>query len=203
MEEWPLTQKSLLVRMRDAGDHEAWRRFVDTYGPVLYGYARRQGLCDADAADVTQEILRRVCGAMGQFRYDPGHGTFRGWLFTIARNSLRNFLAAASRRERGTGDTRFHQMLGQLPDVQDDSNIWDEEYERRLLAVAAENIKCSFAEATWQAFWQTTVDGRDAKQVAHSLGMSVGAVYVAKSRVLAQLRQEVERLEADVELQNG
>lgn len=203
MEHWPLTQHSLLVRIRDASDHEAWCRFVDTYGPVFYGYSRRQGLKDADAADVTQDIMRRVCGAVGEFRYDSGKGTFRGWLFTIARNALRNFLTAAARRERGSGDTQFQQLLGQLPDVSEDSRIWDEEYERQMLAVAAENIKNTFAEQTWQAFWQTTVEDRTVKEVAETLGISVGAIYVAKSRVLARLRQEVERLEAEVEMQNG
>jgi RNA polymerase sigma-70 factor (ECF subfamily) len=195
VEQWPLTQKSLLIRVRNANDHEAWCRFVDTYGPVLYQYARRQGLQDADAADVTQDVLRRVANAMGDFRYDPGQGTFRGWLYTIARNSLRNFLASAARREKGTGNTQFHKLLEQLPDDKEDSKVWDEEYERHLLTVASEKIKSSFAESTWQAFWQTAVEAKDVKEVAQSLGMSVGAVYVAKSRVLARIRQEVDQLE--------
>lgn len=191
MEQWPLTQHSLLVRIRDAGDHAAWRRFVDTYGPFLYEYARRQGLQDADAADVTQEVLRRVCKAMADFRYDPDHGTFRGWLFTIARNALRTFLVAKGRREQGSGNTNFQRLLEQLPTEDADSQVWDEQYERHLLMVAAGEVRDSFVHSTWQAFWQTAVEGNSAKEVAQSLGISVGAVYVAKCRVLAQIRREL------------
>jgi RNA polymerase sigma-70 factor (ECF subfamily) len=197
VEQWPLTQKSLLDRIHDPSDDQAWCRFVDTYGPFLYQYARRQGLQDADAADVTQDILRRVSSAMEDFQYDPGKGSFRGWLFTIARNSLRNFLAAAARRERGTGDTHCRQLLEQQPVEAHDSRVWDEEYQRHLLSLAADQIRDLFAANTWQAFWQTAVDGKEVKDVAQSLGMSVGAVYVARSRVLARLRQEIQLLEPD------
>ena len=195
MEQWPLTQKSLLVRIRDAGDHEAWCRFVDIYGPVLYQYALRQGLQDADAADLVQDVIRRVSAAIAEFRYDPSQGTFRGWLYTVARNSLRNFWALAGRREKGTGDSKFHKFLEQIPDEEnEDSKVWEQEYERHLLMLAADRIKGSFSPATWQAFWQTAVEVKNVKEVAESLGMSVGAAYVAKSRVLARMRQEVERL---------
>lgn len=197
VEQWPLTQRSLLARIRDPNDDQAWCRFVDTYGPVLYQYARRQGLQDADAADVTQDILRRVSLAMETFQYDPGRGSFRGWLFTIARNSLRNFLASAARRERGTGDTNCRQLLEQQPDDAHNSQVWDEEYQRHLLSLAAEQIRGLFAASTWQAFWQTAVHGKDVKHVAQSLGISVGAVYVARSRVLARLRQEIQLLESE------
>jgi RNA polymerase sigma-70 factor (ECF subfamily) len=163
----------------------------------LYQYARRQGLQDADAADVTQDILRRVSSAIEEFQYDPGKGSFRGWLFTIARNSLRNFLASAGRRERGTGDTHCRQLLEQQPDERHDSRVWDQEYQRHLLFLAAEQIRGLFAVNTWQAFWQTAVESKEVKEVARSLGMSVGAVYVAKSRVLARLRQEIQLLDSE------
>jgi RNA polymerase sigma-70 factor (ECF subfamily) len=196
MEQWPPTQATLLVRVRDRNDHDAWTRFVDVYTPVVYGYARRQGLQDADAADVTQDVMRSVAGALPEFRYDRKRGTFRGWLFTVTRNKIRNFLAASGRRERGSGDSDVRQMLGTVPDRTPNSNSdWDEEYDRRLFAWAADRVQNEFAANTWQAFWENGVQGRAAADVARQLGLSVGAVYVAKCRVVARLRREIEAIE--------
>ncbi len=200
-EPWPITQQSLLVRIRDAGDHGAWSRFVEIYAPPLYQYGRSQGLQDADAADLTQEVFRRVMRAMKSFEYDSRRGTFRGWLFTLARNSFRNFLASAARKERAGGGSDYGRRLDQIADQSSpddcsaDSQLWDAEYERRMLDIASDNIRDQFAPNTWQAFWQTGVLGRVAQEVADELKMSVGSVYVAKSRVLARLKQEVEQLE--------
>ena len=91
MVEWPNTRASLLARIRDARDDQAWSQFVDLYAPVVYRYARRQGLQEADAADLTQEVLRAVARSVGRQGYDPGRGSFRNWLFTLARNRVCNF----------------------------------------------------------------------------------------------------------------
>src|SRR5829696_4087625 len=99
------TRLSLLVRLRDARDDGAWSQFVDLYAPLVFGLARKHGLQDADAADLTQDVLQAVSGGIRTFEYDPCKGTFRGWLFTVARNKLRNFLAAQKRPGRGSGDT--------------------------------------------------------------------------------------------------
>src|SRR5262249_27753259 len=145
-----------------------------------------------DAADLTQEVLRSVGGAVGRLEYDPERGSFRGWLFTIVRNKLRNFLAG--RHLQGTGDTSVQHLLEAQP-ARDEESSWDEEYEQRLFAWAAEQVRGSFQEATWQAFWQTAVEGKSAPDVAKVMGMSLGAVYIAKSRVLARLRDEIRRLQ--------
>ena len=87
MIEVPTTRVSLLVRIRDLRDSNAWGEFVEIYGPVVYDYGRRRGLQDADAADMTQDVLRSVAGTIGDFRYDPRRGSFRSWLFTVARTS--------------------------------------------------------------------------------------------------------------------
>jgi len=196
MEQWPPTQATLLVRVRDRNDHEAWGRFVDIYTPVVYGYARRQGLQDADAADLTQDVMRSVAGAITKFRYDRRRGTFRGWLFTVARNKLRNFLTAAGRRERASGDSNVLQMLGKIPDQDaNNSSVWDDEYDRRLFSWAADRVQEEFTASTWDAFWRNGVEGQPAAVVADGLGLSVGAVYVAKCRVVARLRKEIEVIE--------
>src|SRR5262249_33266927 len=169
MADAPPTRPSLLVRLRDARDGPAWSEFVEVYAPLVYGYARKQGLQDADAADLTQEVLRAVSGAVGRLEYDPARGSFRGWFFTIVRNKLRNFLAA--RKTEGRGGTSAQLWLEAQPGREDELAAgWEQEYEQRLFAWAAEQVRGGFEDATWRAFWGTAVEGRSAPQVAAELG---------------------------------
>ena len=198
MQESPATRASLLVRIRDPHDQEAWRQFVDIYASVVYGFARRRGLQDADAADLMQEVLRAVARTASRLDYDPNRGSFRGWLYTVTRNKIYNFLNGQKNHERGSGDSGAQERLEEQAAHQDDAaSLWDQEYERRLFDWAAEQARTEFQGATWQAFWQTAVEGRSAKEVGDRLGMSLGAVYVAKSRVLARLKEEVQQLQED------
>jgi RNA polymerase sigma factor (sigma-70 family) len=190
----PPTRPSLLLRLRDARDGAAWSEFVEVYAPLVYGYARKQGLQDADAADVTQEVLRAVSGAMGRLEYDPERGSFRGWLFTIVRNKLRSFLAGPKGQARGGTSA---QLLLEAQPGPAEATAWDAEYEQRLFAWAADQVRGGFEDATWRAFWRTAVEGRAPKEVAAELGLTVGAVYIAKSRVLARLRERVRDLQGE------
>jgi RNA polymerase sigma-70 factor (ECF subfamily) len=192
----PLTRASLLVRIRDGRDHEAWRQFVELYAAVVYGFARKRGLQDADAADVMQDVLRSVAGAATRLQYDPARGSFRGWLYTVARNKIFNFLEAGRHRiGRGSGDTGVREKLEAQPEPERGlAASWEEEYERNLAAVAMRRVQGEVQPATWQAFWQTAVEGRPAREAGAAVGMSAGAVYVARSRVLARLKEEVQRL---------
>jgi RNA polymerase sigma-70 factor (ECF subfamily) len=196
MTESPTTRLSLLVRLRDAEDVQAWSDFVGLYAPLVYGMARRHGLQDADAADLTQDVLRALVNAVPQFRYDPARGRFRGWLFTVARNQLRKFLNARRRRPVLSGDPGAEVLLQQAPAPEEEQE-WEQEYQARLFEMASERVRDCFRPATWQAFWRTSVEGADASAVGASLGMSVGAVYIARTRVLARLREEVRLLEGD------
>jgi RNA polymerase sigma-70 factor (ECF subfamily) len=196
----PETRPSLLVRLRDTRDGQAWAQFVDLYAPLVYGFARKQGLQDADASDLTQEVLRAVAGAAGRLEYDPARGPFRAWLFTVVRNKLRNFLKVQGRHERAGGGSDARVLLEEQPDPALGREAqWDREYERRLFDWAAGQVRGAFEEATWRAFWQTAVEAHSPAEVARELGMSVGAVYIAKSRVLARLREEIRQLQADGE----
>lgn len=195
MQVMPVTRVSLLLRIRDPNDAEAWRQFFDLYASVVYGFARKRGLQDADAADLMQEVLRSVANAAGRLNYDPAKGTFRGWLYSVTRNKIYNFLEARRRQIRGTGDTDAHERLNEQPAVEEEQAEWDQEYERRTFAWAAERVKGEFQPNTWQAFWLTAVDGLSAKDAGTQLGMSPGAVYVAKSRVIARLREEVQQVQ--------
>src|SRR4051794_26504709 len=192
MQESPATRASLLVRLRDGSDADAWREFVHLYAPVIYGFARKRGLQDADAADLMQEVLRSVSTAAQRLDYDPHRGTFRGWLFTVTRNKVFNFLEGRSRRVVGSGDSRVQEKLEQHAGSDGTlSADWEADYQRTLAAQAMERVKGEFQAATWQAFYQTAVEGRTPAQVAPRVGLSVGAIYVAKSRVIARLRQEI------------
>jgi RNA polymerase sigma-70 factor (ECF subfamily) len=189
----PLTQASLLVRLRDAADDAAWVQFVDVYAPLIYGYVRKRGLQDADAADITQDVLRAVAVAMRGGGYDPARGSFRGWLFTIVRNKLADFQSDAVRQVQARGDSAAHELLMQHW-ARDDETEWESDYQRRLFHYAAEQVRGDFQETTWQAFWQTAVEQRSGKVVAAELGLSVAAVYLAKSRVMARLKEQVQML---------
>lgn len=201
MAEPPLTRVSLLNRLKDGGDTQAWTAFVRLYGPVIYGFARKRGLQDADAADLMQEVMKSVARNAEKLNYDPERGTFRGWLYTVTRNKIYNFLSAQKNRTRAVGDSANHERLESLPDRADNEAEadWDREYQRRMSARAMERVKGEFQANTWQAFWGTAVEGRAAAEVGGELHMTPGAVYVAKSRVLARLRDEVQRLQSEAE----
>lgn len=194
MGDGPSTHASLLVRVRDSQDAEAWNRFVEIYAPLVYRLGRKHGLQDADAADFTQDVLRAVAGAISRFVYDPAKGNFRGWLFTVSRNKLTNFLAQRRLRPLTGGDSA---VLEELPAADENEEAaWEQECQRRLFLLAAEEVRSGFAESTWQAFWRTAVDGQSPGEVAGSLGMSTGAVYLAKSRVLARIKRQIKSYES-------
>jgi RNA polymerase sigma-70 factor (ECF subfamily) len=195
MIEIPPTRASLLLRLRDARDEAAWREFVELYTPLVLGYARKQGLQDADAADLAQEVLRAVAGAVGRFDYDPQRGAFRNWLFTIVRRKLATWRSSQAARTCGSGDPAIHQILEQTPAPQTTEPAWESEWQQRVFAWACAQVSRDVSAATWQAFWRTAVQGQPGAQVAAELGMSTGAVYLARSRVLARLRELIRSAE--------
>src|SRR6266487_4259256 len=144
MADIPLTRANLLVRLRDRLDQDAWREFVQLYAPVVYRFARRRGLQDADAADLTQEVLKSVSASVGSF--DPARGLFRGWLFTLAHRRLYDLQHQTARQPVGSGDQATVQLLNEAP-AKDDESFWDQEYERQLFNVAAERIRTAFADS--------------------------------------------------------
>ncbi len=193
MAEVPATRPSLIVRLRDPRDGRAWAEFVDLYGPLVRDLARRRGLQAADAADLEQEVFRAVAGAIDRWDADPARGSFRAWLATIARRRILNALIALDRHPRGTGDTANIDRLAELPDRDPSADpalcsLFDTEHRRRLLAWALAQVQPGFQPTTWQAFWRTAVADEPVARVAADLGLSAGAVYVARSRVMARLR---------------
>jgi RNA polymerase sigma factor (sigma-70 family) len=190
------TRATLLLRIRNPQDHLAWGEFVTLYAPLIHAYGRRQGLQDSDAADVTQEVLSRVARSAAGFEYDPARGSFRGWLLTITRNEVRKLADRRTRDTRGTGDSDVRQFLEQQPDPQDEE-IWQQDYQWNLFQWVADKVRGEFREATWQAFWRTAVLDQEVDCVATELQLSPGAVYVARSRVTARIREAIHAIEGE------
>src|SRR4051812_5537979 len=182
------TPASLLEQLRQPGQDQAWARFVDLYTPLLFYWARRRGCQEPEAADLVQEVLVLLVRKLPAFTYDP-HESFRGWLRTLARNCWHNL-----RRRAEVPRAEDAPALDDLPAPDTDDPFWEAEYRQRLVGRALALMQAEFQPATWKACWECVVGGKPAAEVARELGMSTGAVYMAKSRVLSRLRQELHRL---------
>lgn len=190
------TRPSLLARVRDINDCKAWEEFVELYAPLVYAYAIRFGLQDADAADITQEAMLKLMRALQSFEYDRSRGTFRGWLVTVLRNHVHKHLGLQSRQLACVGDNGALNNLTQVVD-QAAEEAWERQCKLSEFHWAAERVRIEFQESTWQAFWLTTVDGQEIRLVAQQLEMTAGAVYVARSRVLARIREQLANAESE------
>lgn len=180
------TSASLLERLRRP-DEAAWSRFVDLYTPLLYFWACRMGLQQADAADLVQDIFTILVQKLPEFTYDKSK-SFRSWLHTITMNRWRDKMRRKAATLHDAGSVGLEDVV--VPD--DAEAIWEKEYRDHLVARAAEVMKAEFQPVTWQAFWSLTVEGKSGAEVAAALGMRVNSVYAAKSRVSRRLRQELE-----------
>src|SRR5689334_8063329 len=187
MQPSPHTRPSLLLRVRNADDTDAWEQFVDLYTPLVFNFCRSRGLQEADAADVAQEVMRAIARAIGSFDYRPQPNGFRAWLFTITRNKFNTFLTKRGREPQGTGDTAVRAYLEAQPCPEQDES-WDKEYHRRLFEWACGQVRGEFSEKTWPAFWRTSVQEESGAEVARAGGLSAGGVYVARRRGRPRLR---------------
>lgn len=184
------------MRVRDADDHEAWDEFVALYTPLIFGYATRRGLQQADAADLAQDVMLIVARSIGRFEYDRKIGAFRAWLFTVTGNRLKTLVAARQKRPLGSGDSNIQQLLANIA-ADEDESIWHTEYQKRLFDWAVEKVSGEFREATLEAFSRTALRQQPAAEVAQHLNVSVGAVYIAKSRVTARIREVIAEVESE------
>jgi RNA polymerase sigma-70 factor (ECF subfamily) len=189
------TSSTLLLRAA-RHDADAWRRLSELYGPLVFGWARRWGLQASDAGDLVQSVFLAVHRSVGSFRKEGPHGSFRGWLFTIARNKFRDQLRERSGEPQAAGGTAAHLALQAAADdlacsVLDESSHREQAW---LVRRAVELMQTDFEERTWRAFLLTAVEGKSVLEVAAELGLSADSVYQARSRVLRRLRQELEGL---------
>ncbi len=187
----PDTRQSLLRRVKDSADSDAWSEFVTIYRPAVLRFALRRGLQPADAEDVTQRVFVAVAMKMKSWTAKSSSGSFRAWLLTVTRNAVIN---AVTRKPlaRGAGGTSTIQRISQHPDTRSMQDDLDWEYRRAEFRNAANDVQHEFEPATWQAFWLTAVENRDVSDVAESLGKSTGSVYAARSRIMRRIKQRIE-----------
>jgi RNA polymerase sigma-70 factor (ECF subfamily) len=184
------TSTSLLERLRGR-EPAAWERLSQLYGPIVYRWARSSGLQDTDAADVVQEVFRAVAGSLDHFHRDGPTDSFRGWLWGITKNKLRDHFRARAGNPVGAGGTDAQQQLLEVPETPPDSTSHSLKPDAILVHRALALIQVEFEERTWKAFWRSAVDGQAAADIAKELGMTPRAVRQAKYRVLRRLRQEL------------
>jgi len=180
-----------LIRMLKLKQAQAWHRLAVLYGPVVLQWCRRAGLQQADADDVVQEVFRTVAQKVSDFRHESAGDTFRGWLWMITRHKLGDFI----RRQRATaqpvGGTDGQLQMASLPSDELSLDEVGQGDFSELYRRALDLIRVEFKPKTWDSFWRVVVDEQSPADVANELGVSVNAVYVAKSRVLSRLREEL------------
>ena len=185
------TSASLLEQLRAAADGPAWRRLVDIYTPLLRGWLGRYGLQPTDCEDLVQEVLAVVVRELPGFEHNQRPGAFRRWLRTILVHRVQGFWRARQSRPQATGDSDLAKMLAELEDPDSGlSQLWDREHDRHVMSRLLEQVEGQVTPSTWQAFRRLALDAVSARQAATELRMTVNAVLIAKSRVLARLRQE-------------
>jgi RNA polymerase sigma-70 factor (ECF subfamily) len=187
------TASSLLQRVREQAPG-SWERLTNLYCPLVYGWARRAGLKAEDAADVVQEVFLAVVTHLPTFHHGGAGDTFRGWLWTITQNKVRDLARRRADRAVAAGGTDALERLLALPNLPGSEGSASVPQQGSLLARALELIRSEFEERTWQAFWSVVVEERLPADVATALQISVNAVYIARSRILRRLRDELSDL---------
>jgi RNA polymerase sigma-70 factor (ECF subfamily) len=182
------TPQTLLERLQRPGDEAAWERFVELYTPLLFSWVRRCGENEHDAADLIQEVFVVLLQTLPSFQYDP-KGRFRSWLRTLLLNKLRDH-----RRRRVRAERAMAQTPGEEEEPDAAEQFWEVEFRAELARRALEIMQANFNPSTWQAVWQTVVEGQSPADVARRLGLTENAVYLARFRVLHRLRQELRGL---------
>ena len=191
----PTTSVTLLARLRqDPTDQAAWGEFVERYGRHIYRWCRQWKLQDADAEDVTQDILVKLAQKLRDFAYDPSR-SFRGWLKTIAHHAWRDFVDSR-RSGQATGDSRVWELLQTLESRDDLVQKLEEAFDHELLEAAKVRVQLRVAPHTWEAFRLVALEGLPVAEVASRVQLQVAMVYVAKSKVQKMLQEEIRKLEA-------
>ena len=186
------TRASLIVRLHNQKDKDAWDEVMAIYGPLVFRMALRQGLQPADAQDVVQQVFTAIFQSVEKWLEQPERGRFRNWLIGIGRNVALNTLNRKPKGGIGVGGTEAHVILDRLKAEEDElTSEFDIEYQREVYRWAAQRVQADVDPKTWEAFRMTHVDGVSIGEAAKLLGIGVGQVYVARSRVMKRLQNLV------------
>jgi RNA polymerase sigma-70 factor (ECF subfamily) len=191
----PTTRVTLLAQLRqDPSDQAGWDEFVERYGRHIYRWCRRWKLQDADAEDVTQDILVKLTRKLRAFAYDPSR-SFRGWLKTVAHHAWRDFEDGRRHARPASGDGQVEELMLTLEARDDLARKLEEAFDLELLEAAKARVRLRVAPHTWEAFRLAALEGLPVAEVAARARLQVAMVYVAKSKVQKMLREEIEKLE--------
>jgi RNA polymerase sigma-70 factor, ECF subfamily len=190
MNDWPETNPSLILRIKDPQNALAWNELMAVYRPVIYRLARRKGLLHEDAEDLVQGVFLSVAKAIDRWEHGERQPRFRNWLGKIARNAIVNAITRA-KPDRATGTSSVMQALASLPEEADTTQVLIVECRLEAIRWAAREIQSEFSDATWAIFQSVAIEGRPAPEVAHVFQRTIGAVYAARCRVAARLREKV------------
>ena len=193
----PETRYSLLARLAVPADADAWSEFANLYETAVFRYSRSRGLQEADAQEVVQQVLLAVHQAISDWQPTGRAGSFRTWLVRTAHRLCLQALRVRSKRDRATGGTsmveRLQAVAEECPRAADDERDW----QQWAFCWAAGLVQQESVPATWEAFRLTAVEGLPATDVAARLGMNVGAVYAARCRILARIRERTHTLSGE------
>jgi RNA polymerase sigma-70 factor (ECF subfamily) len=192
------TSPTLLGRLRhEVNDEQAWNAFVARYGPKIYGWCRQLGLSEIDAEDVSRNVLVLLARKLRTFVYDPSR-TFRGWLRTVTKNALADFLSERAKPDRGSGDSMMLEVLKGIEARDDLIARLEEQFDQELMEEAVARVRLRVEPHNWEAFRLTAWEGLSADATAKQLGIRVTAVFKAKSRILQMLREQIAMLEPEI-----
>ena len=191
----PTTRVALLTQLRqDPSDQASWDEFVERYGRHIYRWCRQWKLQDADAEDVTQNILVKLTQKLRAFAYDPSR-SFRGWLKTVAHHTWRDFEDSRRRAQPTATESQVQELILTLEAREDLAQKLDEGFDLELLEAAKVRVRLRVAPHTWEAFRLTALEGLPVAEVAARVHLQVAMVYVAKSKVQKMLQEEIGKLE--------
>ena len=195
----PETRSSLLIRLRNPADQNAWFEFAEIYRPVITRLALRKGLQAADAENVAQNVLTSIARVIEKHEHDPQRAKFRTWLNRIAQNAILNALTRI-KPDRGSGNTEIQSLLNHI-ETNDggDSDLLRLECRRELFRRASRIIVDEFQPETWQAFWKTAVEGQSVAAVSDELEKKPGAIYAARCRIMRRIQEVVAEYESQFE----
>ena len=189
------TQVSLILRLRDSSDADAWEQFVSIYHPLIWNVAKRLGMPDEDANDACQDTLLRLSQVVHQWSHNERDSNFRGWLYRVARNCMLSEFEKNKLRFVGTVAEDGKQYLDQLvEDTPEGDSRYQLEFRRQMFAVAIEAVQPSVKPIYWEAFRLSYIENHEINQTAERLGIPIDTVYVARHRVLNQIRKQIKKM---------
>jgi RNA polymerase sigma-70 factor (ECF subfamily) len=185
----PQTRASLILQLKSDRDEQAWREFVEVYESFLMQLVERRGVPPAHVPDVTNHVMAAIARSIGSWQNDDRDASFRRWIGRVARNVVIKYMSRERRQTPALGGTEALELLAQCPD--ETGSQLAKQYEHEMIVWAAEQVKSEFIETSWQAFWQTMIEGRSVTDVAQALSVSPGSIYMSRGRIMKRIRDKV------------